>query len=45
MLPLPIPDVPALSGIELYAQGLVADPQGAFAGLAFTQGLKLTLGE
>jgi len=39
-----IPDDPALQGGLVYAQGVVADPLGAFGGAAFTGGLRLTLG-
>jgi hypothetical protein len=39
-----VPNDPSLRGGLVYAQGFVVDAQGAFAGLAFTSGLKLTLG-
>jgi hypothetical protein len=41
---LPVPALPALIGQSVHAQGLVADPQGGFAGIAFTAALKLVIG-
>ena len=41
---LSVPADPSLHGAAAYAQGFAADG-GAFAGVAFTAGLKLTLGE
>ncbi len=42
----PIPLDPALSGVTVFAQGFVLDPQGAFLGLAaFTQGLAIRIGD
>lgn len=45
---VPIANVPALVGVELYCQWLVNDPMGAplpgFAGLATSRGGKLTVG-
>lgn len=42
---LPVPLQNSLRGAVLFAQGFVADPQGAFAGLAVTQGLRLLVGD
>jgi hypothetical protein len=45
-LALPIPFDPALSGLRLYAQAFVSDPNGAFGrALAFTPGLELAIGD
>jgi hypothetical protein len=45
-LPISIPFNPALSGVRLEAQGFVSDPNGRFfAGLAFTNGLRLEIGD
>jgi ELWxxDGT repeat protein len=45
-VPLPIPAVPALRGLEIFLQGLVADPAGGFANLlAFSNALHLVLGD
>jgi hypothetical protein len=42
---LPVANVPIWLGEQLYLQGLVSDPQGAFSGLlSLTAGLQLTLG-
>jgi hypothetical protein len=41
---LPVPGDLSLLGAVLYSQGFVVDPLGAFAGLALTEGLKLTIG-
>lgn len=41
---LPLPNVPALRGLDLYVQGAVLDPASA-GGLAMTQGLRLTVGD
>lgn len=41
---LPLPNVPALRGLDLYVQGAVLDPASA-GGLAMTQGLRLTIGD
>ena len=44
-LALPIPNAPAFLGAELYAQGLVLDPNGAlFGGIALSDALHLGLG-
>jgi hypothetical protein len=40
-----VPANPALRGSILFAQAVVLDPQSVFAGLAFTSGLALTLGD
>jgi hypothetical protein len=42
---LSIPIDPVLRGLVVYSQGFVVDPMGGFAGLAFTAGLKLVLGD
>jgi hypothetical protein len=42
---LSIPFDAALRGAAIYAQALVIDPMGSFAGVAFTAGLKLVLGD
>ena len=34
-----------LRGVAVHAQGIVVDPMGAFAGLAFSQGLRIVLGD
>jgi hypothetical protein len=41
---VPIPAAPALQGLVVHAQAAALDPLGAFAGLAFTAGLQLTVG-
>ncbi|MCR9248111.1 MAG: hypothetical protein NXI31_24035 [bacterium] len=43
-LPLALPDAPALVGMRFYLQGFVDEPRGAVAGLAFTPGLVLAIG-
>jgi hypothetical protein len=44
-LGLPIPLQSSLVGAGLFAQSIVADPQGAFAGaFTFSQGLDLVIG-
>jgi hypothetical protein len=43
--PLPVPEAPALRGLTVFAQGAVLDAAGAFAGLAFTAGLQLVVGD
>lgn len=43
-LRFPIPDVRALSGLTLYAQGAVLDPGSAFAGVAVTAARQIVLG-
>jgi len=46
VLPLPVPDSPALRGAVALAQAVVADPCGAWQQLlAFTNALELTLGD
>jgi hypothetical protein len=42
---IPLPDDPALRRAVVYAQGVVVDPSGAFAGLALSAGLQLVLGD
>jgi hypothetical protein len=42
---LPVPEIPNLIGLELYAQGIVFDPTGSFASLAASNGLLLRVGE
>jgi hypothetical protein len=42
---LAIPHDPTLRGGIAYAQGFVLDPMGSFAGLSFSAGLKLTIGD
>jgi hypothetical protein len=43
---LPIPLERSLSGVVVFAQGVVLDPAGAFFGLAsFTGGLAITIGD
>jgi hypothetical protein len=42
---LPLRKDPRLLGAVAYAQGLVLDAAGGFASLAFSNGLRLTLGE
>jgi hypothetical protein len=42
---LAIPLDVALRGMPAYAQGVVLDPMGPFAGLAFSGGVKLVLGD
>ena len=42
---LPVPALPSLIGLELYAQGIVFDPAGSFASLAASNGLMLRVGE
>jgi hypothetical protein len=43
-LPLPL-GATLPPGLDLFGQAVVIDPAGAFAGLAFTNGLQLTIGE
>ena len=44
-VPFALPLDPSLRGFHVYAQGFVVDPLGAFAGLAFTGGLELRVGD
>jgi hypothetical protein len=44
-LSVPIGFDPGLRGVPVYVQAIVLDPAGAFAGLAFTAGLGLGLGD
>ena len=43
-LPVPLPTTPWALGLQFYAQGAVLDPGGPFAGLSFTDGLRVTVG-
>jgi hypothetical protein len=44
-LTLPIPNLASLGGRDVFAQGVVVDPLGAFLGLlAFSAGVRVTLG-
>jgi ELWxxDGT repeat protein len=44
-VPLPIPNVRQMAGADVFAQCVVADPAGAFFGIAtFTDGLHLVIG-
>ena len=43
-LPLPLPKAPSLVGLPFYLQGFVDEPRGTIAGLAFTPGLRITIG-
>jgi hypothetical protein len=40
---LPVPAVPALAGLPVFAQWAVGDPAGPFAGLTLTGGLKIVV--
>lgn len=42
---LPGPVHPSLRGVRLFTQAVVLDPQGPFAGLAFSAGLELLIGD
>jgi hypothetical protein len=42
---LMVPPEVALRGATVYAQGFVVDPMGPFAGLAFSAGLRIVLGD
>jgi len=42
-MPLPIPTNASYKGLKFYAQGFVADPNGAWYGLAITGGLSIVV--
>lgn len=42
---LAIPTSPTFRGLQLYAQGVVADPQGSALGLTFSAALSVTIGD
>lgn len=42
-LPLPVPTNASYKGLKIYAQGFVADPKGAWYGLAITGGLSIVV--
>lgn len=44
-LPLPVPPLPVLRGLSVYAQGAQLDPLGPFGGLSFSAGWQLTVGD
>jgi hypothetical protein len=42
---LPVPASQALAGFQLHGQAVVSDPTGPLAGLTFTNGITITVGE
>lgn len=42
--PLPVPQLPILLGLHLFAQGVVVDANGALGGVSLTAGMDLLLG-
>jgi ELWxxDGT repeat protein len=44
-LPIGLPPDPGIIGVQAFVQAAVADPGGAFAGHAFTAGMKVVFGD
>lgn len=44
-LPLPIPAMASLRGVDLFAQAVTVQPQGPVSGLGLTGGLRITIGD
>jgi ELWxxDGT repeat protein len=44
-LPIGLPPDPGIIGVQVFVQSAVADPGGAFAGHAFTAGMKVVFGD